>query len=160
MSGAASYSAGYGPAGFDPAQDPTVLSSDIQGAVLFWDPATSDFQTLDTGLLATIHEVDQEVVLALTIPLGSIPSSPETGSRFHLLPLGKTIQADCEREASYALRRVLARNDIKIVSVKQEIVNRSALWVRVDYINLRLKDTTGTRPNASTGVKFLAGAYQ
>lgn len=158
MTGAGSYGAGVGPAGIDPAQTPSTVSRDTQALALFWDPEISDFRVLDDGLLWTIHEVDQQTILALTIPLGSIPSSPETGSRFHLLLLDKNIQAACEREASYALRRLIDAGDVKIVSVKQEIFNRSGLWVRVDYANLRLRDTTGRRPNA--GVKFLAGRQQ
>jgi phage gp46-like protein len=145
--GAGGYAAGKGPAGFAPVAEISLkLAVDAPRAVNY-DPQIKSF-TSTNGYYDSIHPVDQAVDLALTIPLGSIKSSPTTGNTLHLVGRnsGVRLAKDAEDRARLALKRLTDAGEINILFVDTDTTVRGQLKVAVTYQNL----VTMAKPRTKT----------
>lgn len=145
--GAGGYKAGLGGAGFAPvASLSDKLVVDAPRAVNY-DPQIKSF-TSTNGYYDSIHPVDQAVDLALTIPLGSIKSSPTTGNTFHLIgrQSGVRLAKDAEDRARMALKRITDAGQIQILAIDVDTSVISQVKIQVTYQNL----VTKAKPRTST----------
>lgn len=131
--------AGEGLAGEDGLLRLTSLSR-IARRALWFDPTTRSFRSDDDGRLLDIHEVDASVQLALHFEKGRIASAIGVGNELRSIKfvqsrVTKRIASDMVNRALDQLKR---RGDIAIDSIAVEFPNNSAVFVQVDYFNLRL----------------------
>jgi len=151
MPGAGAYPAGMGPAGVGIFND---IGPDTPVPLLvaaFYDPEIRDFRVLDSGFIETLHAVDQEAILALTVAEGSIPSAPSVGARFHRIKyIGKKIASEVDTCAQYALRDLIARGDIEYIRSNTTVVGKSSLLIDVEYRNLRLAPVRSANRKSTT----------
>ena len=136
---AGDYLAGEGLAGEDGLLRLTSLTR-IHRRALWFDPGTRSFRSNDDGQLLDIHEVDASVQLALHFQRGKIASSVGVGNDLKTIKFvqsrsTKRIATDMVR---VALSPLTKRGDVKIDNVSVEFPNNSAVFVQVDYFNLRL----------------------
>lgn len=139
MSGAGAYPAGIGPAGYSPVPDASGRPVAVPIAA-FYDPALRGFPFDDNGEIVGVHPVDQEAALRVTIPLGSLRSSPLVGINWARIRLasGAALQRTIDDEVRTALRTLVNAGDVKINGspLLPEAFGRPLFLV--DYVNLRL----------------------
>lgn len=136
--------AGAGPAGHDPVVTSEAVLPPADVAATLFDGQTLDFPLddldSDAANWTAVHPVDQEVELALLIPAGTIGSALDVGHTYRDVDIGApSLQADVEDRTRQALRRPLARGDIRINRIEASAENRQ-LRVAVYYANLRSAD--------------------
>lgn len=154
---AGSYAAGSGFAGADPVaawSDPPKVIQTSNAAL--WDLSTRTVSRDEaTGLVKRIHWVDQAVALALGVPLGSLPSSPNLGHRLRLIKraAGPQLEAQVVDAVNLALADLLERRDISLISIVVNTTTRSQIVVAVSYVNLRLN------PRSNQNTETISAAF-
>lgn len=134
-------SAGSGSAG-DDAQgaggDPMVVSTRFdptKPVAIRYDPELRLYVLADNQL-ARMHPIDQAMAIACTVPLGSLPSSPETGIDFEALRQATWLDRvdvvnTCVANATLRLRqRGLVRN------VVVRFRSATAMLFEIEYTNV------------------------
>src|SRR6266436_1896982 len=138
--GAGQFPAGTGPGGFAPQNAPAPGQIRLPPRAVNYDPQIRDFTTTN-GLYDAIHPVDQQVILALTIPLGSLKSAPTVGNTYHQVNRlsGITLVNEAEDRTKLALKRLLNAQKIEIIRIDVDVRVRGQFKVAVSYINLLTK---------------------
>lgn len=148
------FPAGFGLAGLDPVQPPgasppvglTPLQSYAQALgvatplVLAYSPVVQGFVQNADGTLQGVHPIDQQVALALFIPLGSIPSAPKVGANF----AGVLSRVDPQRakaiatsELNRCLASLIAQNSILLLNFDVTVTAPGRFILAVAYTNLK-----------------------
>lgn len=139
MSGAGSYGAGMGPAGFDPVADPSAPRRVTPPRALLFQLNGFDFPLDDDGLYQAVHPVDQWVALQVGVSLGAIGTSATAGNR--LRRITHVGAPSTQREVEDAIRIALAAkvNDgsIRIDAIEYEAKSFGGFKVALTYTNLR-----------------------
>lgn len=143
MGGLGAFSAGEGPAGFDPV-DPSVPAITVTLTAPEYDPATRDNPGDDAGALLSVHPVDQSVAMALHVPRGSIKSAPLTGIDYARLKRTRheAMQDAVNDVVRQALATLISRGDITLLGspLMPDAAGRPFFFV--DYVNLRLPSSS------------------
>lgn len=138
MPGFGSSGFGVGPAGQDPLASPFETVTRERPQALHYQPADGDAVVLSNGQLQADHWVDAWMDLNLSVPRGSLRSSPTVGHTLREIKyLTSTLDADVrDRIASAAAPRVNA-GDVRIDSI--DVIRQKVGFVAViSYTNLRL----------------------
>lgn len=109
---------------------------ELQGARLF-DGTTRDLPLDDNGHFKTIHPVDSAVQMALLLEAEKISATPEVGQTFRAIVLGSRVKSDVDNRVRAALAHLTSDKRIEILAIQYEQPNRHALFIAVDYLNLR-----------------------
>ena len=154
LSGMGSVPAGAAPAGYDAPVYTSSLAASLapQRQAVLYDPATRGaVRDPATGMLRTVHWVDQAVALALTVNAGSLSANTTLGNRLRAIPrsAGPRVRAEVEDAVREALSALLDRKDIGVTSVGVASPVRGQITVVVSYVNLRLT------PNVPRDIKFV-----
>jgi hypothetical protein len=125
---------------FPPELPPT---APVLPAARLYDPLVRDYPLDATGQCQPVHPVDQQVALILCTELGSVPSLPTLGTRYRRRiercdP--KKILRIAIEEANAGLRDLIARGDVRILSVT---ITPPAI-ANIAYVNLRAPGKTTT----------------
>lgn len=137
--------AGIQPAGYDPRNAPAPGQRKLPPRAVNYDPRIRDFTTTVpvTGGLAlydAVHPVDQQVVLALTIDLGSLTSAPTVGNTYRQIQtLGiASLQNQVEDRTRAALKKLTDAQKIKILAIETDLTAAKVgqLKIAVTYVNL------------------------
>jgi hypothetical protein len=150
--GFASKPFGTAPWGADPVVAPSARLTSAPITAGRFDGASRAYVQNADGSIAGIHAVDQEVALALSIEEGALASAVTTGHRIRKIKrsAGPTVVADVQDAVRFALRRVLARQDIAIRSIDVDNTTvRGRIVVAVTYVNLRTLPA-GTDPRSAS----------
>ncbi len=127
------------PAGFGPFQQPTPIGSRIVPTALQWDGATRQW-VLSGDQFASVHPVDQAMMIGCCFRRGSVPSAPDVGNTvFEIRSLGSSnVRDDAESRIRSAnpVARLLAEGKVAIKSVDAEVSQWGRLLVAVTYHNL------------------------
>lgn len=138
MSGAGSFGAGMGPAGFDPVADPTAPRRVTPPRAILLQLNDFDFPLDSNGRYQDIHPTDQWVALQVGIVLGTVGTSPTAGSA--LRSITHVGAPSTQREAQDAIRRALAdkvnAGSIKIDSIEYEAKQFGGFKIALRYENL------------------------
>lgn len=133
-----SWAAGSIPAGGDVYTRSTVVTPFTAAAKYDPNTRTMVVSTVD-GSLEIVHWVDQAVALALSVPLGSVPSVPDLGLDFGAVR--KANHANAQRVVQDAVSRALGRLiSLKLVKLGAIVVkwsNGTIQWI-TNYTNLAL----------------------
>ena len=155
MGKAGTFPAGRYPAGLgdpvvlggptSPAPSPASLRVGPQRGSPEYDLGTRQIIQNGNGTFRSIHWVDLQVRLALGIRLGSIPSSPTTGSA--ALPPRQTANAPAQGVADMkaATRKLVVAGHIRILSVSVDNSTPGRTLRYFDYLNLRLPKASPTQ---------------
>lgn len=138
--------AGAGPAGHDPVVPPSPRLPVTTAEAALFDPATRDFPLDAFGRVQPVHPVEQAVNLALTLDEGSLGSAPTQGHRLRELSRGSAaaVATQANDFVRRALRVLLARGDVTLLSTRVRSPRRGVTIVEVSYRNNRLvSQTTG-----------------
>lgn len=153
--GAGSTLAGGALAGLDP-EDPAGTEVQVlpQGALLYDLTSRGVPRDPTTGLLATIHWVDQAVAVALGVKQGSLTSSTSLGNTLRAIKRagGPQLVNQVEDAVRVALFDLLDRGDVDLVSIQVTTPTRGQIFVTVTYVNLRLNPV----PTSGTPISFAA----
>lgn len=139
MSGAGSFPAGSAPAGTDlPITTPTTAIA--KPKVTYFDPGLMTLPMEPDGSVRAVHPVDAQVILALSIPQGTIASVPTQGHTLNQLGRMQPSQlpAAATDRVKLALAGPLSRGDIDLLGVTVDAQPYGSLHVSVSYQNLRL----------------------
>ena len=138
MSGAGSFAAGMGPAGFDPVADPTPPRAVTPPRALLFQLDGFDFPLDAAGLYQSIHPTDQWVALQVGLIFGTVGTSPTAGSR--LRSITHVGAPSTQREAQDAIRIALAdkvnTGSIRINGIDYESTPFGGFKVALLYDNL------------------------
>lgn len=141
------YGAGSSPGGVGvlggPVETNTASVVIAKPTVAYFDPAIMSSPVATDTSIRSMHPVDQQVVLALSIEVGQIASVPDQG---HTLgQLGRMAPAQYTAAALDAVQLALAgplgRKDIDLLSVQAVSLPYGNNQVAVRYRNLRLAAT-------------------
>lgn len=127
-------------AGEDPSSaSPQPRRAALPRALLF-DGATRTYLMDGDGRFLDVHPVDHEVALAVLVELGTIASSPATGSTLRRVKYlgGPTLKTEVAERLRTAVARPLQGGDIQELSITVETTTPWALFVRFEYVNKRL----------------------
>lgn len=142
--GAGDFSAGEGPAGFDPVvENPNLGAEDAARALLF-DLTTREFPPLPDGSLQEVHWVDAAVALMIGFELGGIPAAPEKGLNTRRLRRVSraTARQATQNEVRVSLKSLIDDDDITLLSVTVETASVGRLVTEIKYVNNRLFTAT------------------
>jgi len=148
MSGEAGYGeAGAGEAGIDPLAADLTTTRQVPPQALFFDPALMDFPKDADGRYVEVHPVDQQVELALALAFGSVASAPGVGGTLRDIRIASRAEMtnDASQRVNVALAALIARGDVRVVSVVAYAANAWRAHVEVVYQNLRAPDTSRNR---------------
>ncbi len=140
MPGAGTAGAGVGPAGFEPLPTSDGTTSSTPTALLF-DPNTRDFRKAADGRFVSVHPVDQEVALALSLLEGDLGSASSLGNRLRRIARagGPSLQSGVEDIVTLALQRLLERDAISVLDILIQTPVRGQILIAVTYENLALQ---------------------
>lgn len=166
MAGVGSSAAGVGFAGYAPVGPRSTRQRDTRKRAINYDPWVKDFTTTEsagaTELYDAIHPVDQQVVLALTIPLGSLKSAPTVGHRLAEVNrlTGSTLVRAVEDRIRLALKRLIDGQKITILSIDIDAsaALRGQLKVATSYQNLETRRVYTGKKAVSTFTSYAAAA--
>lgn len=167
MSGSGSSAAGVGFAGYAPVGPRSTRQKGTLLRAINYDPWVKDFTTTlvvngSVDLYDAIHPVDQQVVLALTIPLGSLKSAPTVGHRLIEVNrlTGSTLQRAVEDRIRLALKRLIDGQKITILSIDIDTSAslRGQLKVATSYQNLVTRRVYTGKKAVSTFTSYAAAA--
>ena len=131
--------AGIGPAVVGPALAPsTAPSPGKQWGAPVYDLATRQILQNADGSFPSMHPVDVQVLIALGVKLGSIPSKPTAGSGNSALRQDSKAAAALTNDVTVALSALVKRGDIRVVGVTIDMSIQGRTIRSVDYLNLRL----------------------
>jgi hypothetical protein len=147
---------GAGPAGYSPVVASTGSTFDVATGSVAIDTTLKDFLANSAGDWSRIHYVDQIVILAVTIPAGSLKSAPEIGHTYRQIRTlnPRTILSDVTNRTQLALASVLGgKPKIELVSVDVDTVaaRRGQLKIAVTYRNLLTNRIMPTARYSSSG---------
>lgn len=113
----------------------------VQPVAMRYDGKARDFLVNANGTHATCHPIDQQMMLGLCAPLGSMRSTPEIGNGLHHIEyLGNpNLQAEVEHHVRTAnpIAQLLANGDVVIDLIRHETTSHGGLLVAVHYRNMR-----------------------
>lgn len=134
-----------------PATAPAPRRVSLPRALLF-DGATRTYLSDVEGRLLDVHPVDHEVALAILVELGTITSAPSTGSTLRKVKHlgGPTLRTEVAERVRTAVSRALKARDILELGLTVETPSPWALFVRFEYVNLRLADSPKRTVEATT----------
>lgn len=163
MSGAGDSSAGTGPAGFAPIGPFSTRKTTTPPRATNYNPFTKDFTTSVTNGVAlydAIHPVDQQVILALSIPLGSLKSAPTVGHRLREVNRlsGPQLERAVQDRIRLALKSLVDRGKISILSVEVDVHVSGQLKVATSYQNLVTRKLFAGKKAVSTFTPFRSAA--
>lgn len=118
-----------------------VADGSLTPRALRFNAKTRDFDRDENGRYIDAHPVDADVALALFIEAQKLGSTPEVGQTLRRIrnPVGASVGTDVKNRVRIALKHLVDRGDIEVISVTHEAKNRHTLFVEVEYVNLRLQ---------------------
>lgn len=129
---------GIGPSGHDAVERPLDPLAKSAPLGLHYQPRTKDAEMLTDGRLAADHPVDAWMDLALSIPRGSLKSSPETGHTLREVEyLDSKLEANVRSRVDAACLLRVSAGDVRIDRVQAQRVGAGYVAI-VDYTNLRV----------------------
>jgi len=115
--GLGAYALGAEPAGLDPVLPPSPQAGvGAPPTALKFDLTLRQWVFNANGTLASVHPVDQRVVLALGFALGKIPAAPGIGNTLRSIPrvVPATIEAQVDSAVHAALDDMVTSGEITI----------------------------------------------
>lgn len=127
------------PGGFTPFTDPTAIGTRVIPAALWWDGLTKQWQ-LDGDQWASVHPVDQGMMIGCCFRRGSVPSAPDVGHTvFEIGNLGAANlkdDVDSRMRSANPVARLIAAGQAEIDRVDVAVEPHGRLLVQVAYFNL------------------------
>jgi hypothetical protein len=137
---------GIGLCGFDPVSPASPAPSYQGPRAVFIDTATRDAVLLSDGTFQAVHPVDQAVLIALTINLGTLGSVPTEGQGFTAIAYSTAdITARVSDAVRVALKTITDRGDATVLGIRVQRIPFG--WVsEVTYRNNVLGEEFTTPP--------------
>lgn len=164
MAGVGGSIAGEGFAGFAPVGPLSTRKQDTPPRAINYDPNEKDFTVSENAagiiLYDAIHPVDQQVVLALTIALGSLKSAPTVGHRLAEVNRlsGATLQRAVDDRIRLALKRLTTAGKVSILAIDIDVRIHGQLKIATSYQNLVTRKIFAGKTAVSTFTPFASAA--